>query len=80
VIEATFLEDQRELAEEVGHLTAAQAATIARDAGARRTVLTHLSQRYPTLDGHRDEAREAAPGIDLHVAADLDVVAFPPRR
>lgn len=80
VIEATFLEDQRELAEEVGHLTAAQAATIARDVGARRVVLTHLSQRYPTLDGHRDEARAAAPELDLHVAADLDVVAFPPRR
>jgi ribonuclease Z len=80
VIEATFLEDQRELAEEVGHLTAAQAVTIARDAGARRVVLTHFSQRYPTLDGHRDEARAAAPDLDLHVAADLDVVAFPPRR
>src|SRR5690606_14971243 len=39
VIEATFLEAERGLAEEVGHLTAGQAAAIARDAGARRVVL-----------------------------------------
>jgi ribonuclease BN (tRNA processing enzyme) len=57
VIEATFLDPERELAEEAGHLTAAQATTIAREAGARRTVLTHLSQRYPTLDGHRPRQR-----------------------
>jgi ribonuclease Z len=80
VIEATFLDDQRALAEEVGHLTAAQAATIARDAGARRVVLTHLSQRYPSREGHLAEARAAAPELDLTVAADLDVVPFPPRR
>jgi ribonuclease Z len=80
VIEATFLEDQRDLAEEAGHLTAAQAAAIARDVGARRTVLTHLSQRYPTADGHLAEARAVAPALDLTVANDLDVVPFPPRR
>jgi ribonuclease Z len=80
VIEATFLEDQRELADEVGHLTAAQAATIARDAGARRVVLTHLSQRYRTPEGHVAEARTAAPDLDLTVASDLDVVPFPRRR
>jgi ribonuclease Z len=80
VIEATFLEDQRDLAEEVGHLTAAQAATIARDVGARRTVLTHLSQRYPDPAGHLAEARAAAPELDLVVADDLDRVPYPPRR
>ncbi|MEX1164412.1 MAG: ribonuclease Z [Nitriliruptor sp.] len=80
IIEATFLDDQRELAEEVGHLTAGQAAAIGRDAGARRVVLTHLSQRYPDLDGHLEEARAVAPDLDLTVASDLDVVPFPPRR
>jgi ribonuclease Z len=80
VIEATFLEQERELAEEAGHLTAAQAATIARELGVRRTVLTHLSQRYPTLAGHLAEARAAAPDLDLVVARDLDVVPVPPRR
>jgi ribonuclease Z len=80
VIEATFLDPERELAEEAGHLTAAQAVTLARDAGARRTVLTHLSQRYPTLDGHRAEAAAAAPELDVHVASDLDRIPVPRRR
>jgi ribonuclease Z len=79
VIEATFLDPERELAGEAGHLTAAQAATIADEAGARRTVLTHFSQRYPTLDGHLAEARAVAPDLDLVVARDLDRIAVPSR-
>jgi ribonuclease Z len=42
-------------------------------------VLTHLSRRYPGIAGHEAEARAAAPGLDVHVAQDLDVVGFPPR-
>jgi ribonuclease Z len=80
VIEATFLESERDLAEEAGHLTAAQAARLARDAGVRRTVLSHFSQRYPSLDGHLAEARAAAPGLDVHVARDLDRIPVPHRR
>jgi ribonuclease Z len=79
VIEATFLEDERELADHAGHLTAAGAARLAAEVGARRTVLTHISRRYPDLAGHEAEARAAAPELDLHVARDLDVVAFPAR-
>jgi ribonuclease Z len=79
VVEATFLESERDLAEEAGHLTAAQAARLGQEAGARRVVLTHLSQRYLDLDGHREEARLAAPDLDVHIAADLDRIPFPPR-
>lgn len=80
VVEATFLESERHLADEAGHLTAAQAARLGQEAGARRVVLTHLSQRYPDLDGHRREAAIAAPTLDVHVATDLDRVPVPPRR
>lgn len=80
VIEATFRDDQRDLAEEVGHLTASGAARLAQEAGARQVVLTHLSQRYPDRTGHLADARAAAPGLDVHVAADLDVVPVPPHR
>jgi ribonuclease Z len=80
VVEATFLESERDRAEEVGHLTAAQAARLGAEAGARRVVLTHYSQRYPDLAGHEAEARAAAPDLDLVVARDLDRVAVPPRR
>jgi len=80
VIEATFLTSEQALAEEVGHLTAAQAARLAQEAGARRVVLTHISQRYPDHAGHLAEARAAAPGLDLVVAEELATIPLPPRR
>ena len=50
IIEATFLQADAALARRYGHLTCQEAATIARDAGARRLVLTHFSQRYQDID------------------------------
>jgi ribonuclease Z len=80
VVEATFLESERELAEAYGHLTAAQAARLAVEADVGRVVLTHISQRYPTNDGHLAEAQRAAPELQLTVASDLDRIALPKRR
>ena len=75
VCEATFLGSETQLARDYGHLTARQAATIAREAGAGRLVLTHISARYPDLDAHLAEAAEVFP--DVVVASDLQVVPFP---
>ncbi|MCS6910509.1 MAG: ribonuclease Z [Anaerolineales bacterium] len=50
VIEATYLSGEAEMAREFGHLTAAQAATLARDAGVRQLFLTHLSRRNRERD------------------------------
>jgi ribonuclease Z len=78
VIESTFQDADAHLAREYGHLTARQAAGVARDCGVRTLVLTHFSQRYPEPDGF---AREAAAVFDgeIVVAADLTRVPVPPR-
>src|SRR5512136_950245 len=47
VIEATYCAVEAELAKAYGHLTAAQAAQLARDAGVKQLILTHVSRRYP---------------------------------
>ncbi|WP_031524399.1 ribonuclease Z [Streptomyces sp. NRRL F-5123] len=79
VIESTFQEADAALAAEHGHLTAGQAAAVARDAGVRHLVLTHFSQRYPEPDGFAAEARAAGFEGELTVAADLVRVPVPRR-
>jgi ribonuclease Z len=46
VIEATYMSRERDLARSFGHLTALEAAELARDAGVNTLILTHLSRRY----------------------------------
>ncbi len=50
VIEATYLEVEREMAREVNHLTARMAAELAREAEVKRLYLTHISRRYRERD------------------------------
>lgn len=69
VIEATYLERDADLAEQFGHLTAAQAARLAQEAEAHRLVLTHISRRYRESD-ILEEAQAIVP--DAVVARDLD--------
>lgn len=77
VAESTFLDEDVDLADRYQHLTARQAATIARDAGARRLVLTHFSQRYALDAPYGEQAR--AVFDDVVVAHDLMRIAVPPR-
>ncbi len=79
VIEATFLDADAALARDYGHLTAAEAARAAQAGGVRTLVLTHFSQRYTDLEGHRLEAREHFDG-ELVVAEDLMRIPVPTRR
>jgi ribonuclease Z len=77
VCESTFLSGDEELASTYGHLTARQAAEVAREAGARQLLLTHFSQRYPDESEFAKEAAEIFPNVTA--ARDLDVIAFPTR-
>jgi ribonuclease Z len=61
IIEATFLERDADKATERGHLTAAQAARLARAADVRALCLTHLSSRYEQAEIEA-EVRAIFPG------------------
>lgn len=79
VIESTFLDSDAAMAAQVGHLTASQAATVARECGVRTLVLTHFSQRYADPARFLAEARPHFAG-ELVIAEDLMRVPLPPRR
>lgn len=78
VCESTYLSSEEREAREHGHLTARQAGQIAREAGARRLVLTHFSQRYGSLEPFLEEAR--LEHDDVVAVVDGERVAVPPRR
>ncbi|MCA9942138.1 MAG: ribonuclease Z [Anaerolineales bacterium] len=69
VIEATYLEEDAEMARQFGHMTAAQAARLAKEANVTSLILTHLSRRY---NGRviRQEAQAIFP--NTYVARDFD--------
>jgi ribonuclease Z len=79
VIESTFLDEDAPLASEHGHLTAGQAAEVARDAGVRHLVLTHFSQRYSDPEAFERQARAVGYDGELTVAHDLVRVPVPKR-
>lgn len=69
VCEATYLQQDVEMAQRFGHLLAAQAAWLAREADVRLLVLSHLSQRY-RVGQILDEVRPIFP--EVVVARDFD--------
>ena len=74
VHDGTFGEDERERADETGHTTARAAAELARAAGVRMLVLTHLSNRYFGPEIAR-EARAVFP--ETVVPRDFDIIDVP---
>jgi ribonuclease Z len=69
VIEATFLERDAALARARGHLTAAAAARLARDAEVNELLLTHISGRYRPEEILTEAARHFA---NVRVVADFE--------
>ncbi len=70
VIEATYLNEEVEMARDFAHLTARQAAELAQEAQVKNLILTHVSRRYRERDV-LSEARDIFP--DTAVARDFDV-------
>lgn len=69
VIEATYTHEDAEMAGKFGHLTARQAAELAKQAKVKQLILTHLSRRYRERD-ILSEARAIFP--NSYVARDFD--------
>jgi ribonuclease Z len=74
VHEATFMHEDADRARKTGHSTAADAATLARDAEVALLALTHLSTRYIGRE-LRDEARAIFPRTE--VPRDFDTIEIP---
>lgn len=73
--ESTYLEEHKDLAYDHYHLTAKQAAQIAKEANAKQLVLTHFSARYQNVHAFEAEAKAIFP--NTCAAEDLMVFPFP---
>lgn len=62
--EATFGEELAGKAQARGHSTALQAAAVARDSGAGRLLIGHISSRYSDIQPLLEEARSVFPNTD----------------
>ena len=71
IAESTFSESEAEKAAEYNHLTAKDAATIAKKAKAKALIITHISQRYEhNLQAIEKEARKTFK--NTRIAKDFD--------
>jgi ribonuclease Z len=65
VHEATLMDELADRARRDGHSTPSQAARIAKQAGVRRLILTHVSARYRDVAPMLKEARKIFPTTDV---------------
>jgi len=73
--DATFDDDLLEKAATDGHSTPSQAAEVARKAGAKRLILTHISARYKSAEPLLEQAKKIFPHVD--VAEDFMEIDLP---
>lgn len=69
VIESTYIQAEEDLAKRFDHLTAVQAAGVAKEAGVGQLFLTHLSRRYRERDVLEEAQNVFQP---VYVARDFD--------
>jgi len=77
ICESTYLSDREDMAKQYGHLTAKQAAILAKKAKTGRLILTHFSQIYPDVKEFEEEAKNVFPNVKA--VKDGDQVTIPRR-
>ncbi|MEX0861902.1 ribonuclease Z [Nitrosopumilus sp.] len=58
VFDSTFLDEEKQKAQDTCHSTATQAATLGKNARVKNLILTHFSARYKDEIGHLQEAQK----------------------
>ncbi len=70
VMESIYLEEEAEMAHHFSHMTARRAAGLARQAGVKQLILTHISRRYREKDVLAEAQAEFE---NVAVARDFDI-------
>lgn len=80
VHESTFSADEGRMAKNYFHSTSTQAATVAKEAGAKQLLLTHISARYlgKAVYELEKEARTIFP--QTKIVKDFDIIDIPLKR
>ena len=58
VFDSTFLDEEKQKAQDTCHSTAKQAAELAKNSNVKNLILTHFSARYKDEIGHKTEAEQ----------------------
>ncbi|MCD6576316.1 MAG: ribonuclease Z [Nanoarchaeota archaeon] len=74
ISEASFSEDEELKAREYTHMTAKEAARLAKKAKAKKLILTHFSQRYKDVLKLKEEAQKIFKNVE--VANDFDKITL----
>lgn len=65
ICDSSYVSENADLAKSRMHSTAEEAATMAKKAGAKRLLLTHISARYNNVDVHLKESRGIFKNTDV---------------
>jgi ribonuclease Z len=72
LMEATYLQTEKDLAEEFNHMTAEKAALFAKENNVKKLILTHFSERYKDLNLYKKAVEKTYK--NAHISHDLDVI------
>lgn len=80
VHESTFSADEGKMAKSYFHSTSTQAGTVAKEAGAKKLVLTHISARYLGKAVYELEKEAKSVFKNTRVVKDFDIVDIPLKK